>query len=64
MARSQYDPDGIAYDSLSQSSISSVSTIKTSTTILSTTIVVPALEVNYNKSLNGTVSKRTYRKRI
>jgi hypothetical protein len=64
IARSQYDADGVAYDSLPQSSISSAMTITTSTSILSTTIVIPTLEDNYNRTLNGTVPKQTFRKRI
>lgn len=61
MARSQYDADGIAYDSIQETSARSMIT---STTILSTTIVVPTIEDNDIKNVNGTVVKRTMKKGI
>jgi hypothetical protein len=39
-------------------------TITTSTVALSTTIVVPTIKDNDFKKLNGTVTKRTYKKGI
>ncbi|CAF0880388.1 unnamed protein product [Adineta steineri] len=64
IVRSQYDPDGIAFDSSSEPSISSVMTVTTSTAIVSTTIVMPTIENNEIKNLNGTTTKRTYKKEI
>lgn len=64
IARSQYDPDGIAHDAASDSSISSITPLTTSTTILSTTIVVPAIEDNDSKNVNGTISKKPIKKGI
>ncbi|CAF2808394.1 unnamed protein product [Rotaria sp. Silwood2] len=61
MTRPQYDQEGIAYDSLSETQIHPV--IK-STTILSTTIAIPAIEDNNMKNLNGTVAKQTIKKEI
>lgn len=65
MTRSQYDRDGIAYDTPSDSSISSIMTVTTSTAIVSTTIVIPTIEKKDIKNLSGTVAtKRTFRKGI
>jgi hypothetical protein len=64
IARSQYDSDGMAQDLISESSISSVMTIKTSAAVLSTTIIVPIIENNDTKKLNGTITKQTYKKGI
>jgi hypothetical protein len=64
MARSQYDPDGIAYDSSVHSSLSSIMTVTTSTAILSTTIVIPTIQINDMNKLNGTATKRRLKKGI
>lgn len=44
--------------------MSSVGTITTSTAILSTTIMVPTIEDNDMKNLNGTVTKKPFKKGI
>ena len=62
IARAQYDSDGIAYDSISDSSAISAGIMTTSIAMMSTTIVVPTVEANNIKNLNGTVAKRTYKK--
>lgn len=62
IARAHYDSDGIAYDSISDSSGVSAGVMTTSVAMMSTTIVVPTVEANNIKNLNGTVAKRTYKK--
>ena len=61
-ARTQYDMDGIAYDTSSGSAHSPPMTMTTAATVLSTTIVVPLAEGESMKKLNGTITKRPLRK--
>lgn len=62
IARSHYDSDGIAYDSISDSSAVSPGVTTTSIAMMSTTIVVPTVDANNAKNVNGTIGKRTYKK--
>ena len=60
IVRSQYDADGIAYDSAPEAS--SVVPITTKM-ILPTTIVMPTVDDKESmKKVNGTVAKRSYKK--
>lgn len=59
IARSQYDPDGVALDAVSESS---THFSLTTTTIQSTTIAVPTVQSTSMKSVNGTMAKRTMKK--
>ena len=61
-ARTQYDHDGIAYDKDLSPSLSSVITHTTSTAVVSTTIVSPLVEDPQGKHVNGTITKKPFRK--
>ncbi|CAF2074473.1 unnamed protein product [Rotaria magnacalcarata] len=61
IVRLEYDSDGIAYDSISESQTYSSTT---SASIQSITIAMPTVQNKYNKNINGTVPKRTFKKEI
>lgn len=61
-ARTQYDHDGIAYDKDLAPSLSSVITHTTSTAVASTTIIVPLVDDPQGKHVNGTITKKPFRK--
>jgi alpha-glucosidase (family GH31 glycosyl hydrolase) len=62
MARTHYDNDGIAYDTSSGSSLSSPMTVTTSTMIVTTTILMPSVDNEDTKNVNGTIVKQPLRK--
>ena len=61
-ARAQYDHDGIAYDKALAPSLSSVIAHTTFTAVVSTTIVAPLIEDPQGKFVNGTITKKPFRK--
>jgi hypothetical protein len=63
IGRSQYNSDGIALDSLSKGHIQSVITFKSSTAVIPTTVIIPSLNNSDVKYLNGTIIKRTSKKK-
>lgn len=64
IARSQYNHEGVAYDSLSGPSLSTAMTMTTPSTISVTTIIAPMVDNNNMTKSNGTIVKRTYKKEI